>query len=182
MTDTIIMYIAVAIIALLVILSLGIKLWKMIKIIVWNFMLWFLCCMLVVSLNMYISTLWVDSWLYKFLYDARYIFAYLLYIWGLLFIYYKFTIKAKISEDPILEKTSYLIFVPLNTIWLFIMPIMIYVLPQLCIWVDIYDIATWFANNIYLQKIITYSPHIFVLYAFICILSFSEFKSDKSWS
>lgn len=178
MTDTIIMYIAAAFIALLVIISLGIKIEKITKIMVWNFMIWFMCCVIVIALNMYITTLWSDTWLYKFLSDARYIIAYLLYIWGLLFIYYKFTIKAKISSDPILEKSSYLIFVPLNSIGLFIMPIMIYVLPYLCNWANIQDIAVWFTNNLYLQKIIIYLPYIFILYTIFSILSFCEFKWD----
>ena len=176
MTETIIMYIALAVIALFVILSIGIKLEKMVKVIVGNYMLWFLCCMIVICLNMFLSTLGVDNWLYKFLSDTKYVIAYLLYLWLMILIYHRFTIKSKISADPILEKTSYLIFVPINVVWLCIVPLFIYVFPHLVQWLSLTEIADNFTNNLYLQKIIVYLPHIFAVYSILTILSFCEFK------
>jgi hypothetical protein len=180
MTDTIIMYIAMAVFALSIILSIGIKLEKMTKIIVWNFMLWFLCCSIVICLNLLLSTLWPDEWLYKFITDARYVIVYLLYIWCLILIYHRSTIKSKSHSDPILEKTSYLVFVPINAIWLFLMPLFIYIFPHLIDGYTLSEIASNFTTNLYLQKIVLYFPHILALYTIFTILSFCEFKWGDS--
>lgn len=176
MTDTIIMYIAIAVFALCIILSIGIKLEKMVKIIVWNFMLWFLCCSIVICLNLLLSTMWTDTGMYKFITDARYVIAYLIYIGCLILIYHRFTIKAKIHSDPILEKTSYLVFVPINAIWLFLIPLFIYIFPHLIDGSSLVDIAGNFTNNIYLQKVVIYFPHILAIYTIFTILSFCEFR------
>lgn len=182
MTDTIIMYIAVAVFALFVILSIGIKLEKMVKVIVWNFMLWFLCCSIVICLNISLSNIGADTGLYKFLMDARYVIAYLVYIGCLILIYHRFTIKSKLPIDPILEKSSYLIFVPINAIWLCVMPLFVYIFPHLVSWLSLSDIASNFTNNIYLQDVVLYFPHILAIYTLLTILAFCEFRWWDGWS
>jgi len=182
MTDTIITYIAVAVFALFVILSIGIKLEKMVKVIVWNFILGFLCCSIVICLDITLSGMWADTWLYKFLMDARYVIAYLVYIWCLILIYHRFTIKSKLPIDPILEKSSYLIFVPINAIWLCIMPLFVYIFPHLISWLSLGDIAANFTNNTYLQNIVIYFPHILMVYTVFTILAFCEFRGWEGGS
>lgn len=180
MTDTIIMYVAVGVVALLVVLSIAIKLDKMVKIIIWNFILWFLCCSIVFSLSLASKDLWTDAWLWKFLFEVRYILSYLMYLWWMIFMYYRLSIKTKSQNDVILEKSSYLLFVPLTAIWLCIFPTLIYVLPNLCEWLSLTEIAWNVTNNLYLQKIIIYLPYIFIWYSLITILAFSDF-TKKSW-
>ena len=180
MTDTIIMYVAAWLFALLIVLSIAIKLEKMVKVIIWNFILWVLCCSIVFVLNLVSNDLWVDAWLWKFLFEIRYVLAYLIYVWWLIFLYYKLSIKTKSQSDVILEKSSYLLFVPLTAIWVCIFPILIYVLPNLCNWITLNEISWNMTNNLYLQKIIIYLPYIFIWYSIVTILAFCDF-TKKSW-
>lgn len=175
MTDNIIMYISWWIFALLIILSIAIKLEKMVKIIIWNYILWFLCCSVVISLNLISNDMWIGEWLWKFLFEIRYILSYLIYIWWLIFLYYKLSIKSKSQSDSILEKSSYLLFVPLTAIWLCIFPMLIYVFPYFCAWQTLSEIAWNMTNNLYLQKVIIYMPYIFIWYAIVTILALSDF-------
>lgn len=126
MTDSIITYIIIVIIAALVILSSIIWLEKMIKIILWNYILSSICLALSQSINLFIKYLennpdwkifWISNdWFSTFLNNWKTTIIMIIY-WILLFIIYqKSKISIKIPEDEIIQKSLYLFFIPLTVI------------------------------------------------------------------
>lgn len=186
MTDSIITYIIIVIIAALIILSSIIWLEKMIKIILWNYILSSICLALSQSINLFIKYLennpdWktfgiANDWFSTFLNNWQTTIIMIIY-WILLFIIYqKSKISVKIPEDEILQKSLYLFFVPLTVIS-FVITLQIAIM-----WTNILNpnatIFLWNAldQNQYFQLFIKNTPLRILLHWIATIIITSEMK------
>lgn len=181
MTDTIILYIAVWVLMVLVVLAIAIKLERMVRVIVWNYVLWLLCFFVVVSLYTLGNNIWWDVWFGKFLIESRYFVAFLLYIVWRFFAYHNFSVKIKSSSDIVIEKISYLVYVPLTVIGTILTIVFIIVWPMVRAWSTLSEVAVQVTNSTNLQIAINYLPELFVLYTLVTFLSFCEFKWKSGW-
>jgi len=129
---------------------------------------------------MWISSYWWDSWFWKFLYDTKWIILFIIYAWLLFFIYARWKIKISLPADPILEKASYLIYVPLTAIGIFMTIILIFFGPDVFLWKTLTQIAQEFSTNQYIQRFIINIPYIFIVHGLATILTFCEFKWKNS--
>ena len=186
MTQDIIIYIIIVIIWALVILSVTIWLEKMIKIILWNYILSSICLAASQSINLLINYLNTNSWLRffgikndalsNFLLNWQTTIIMIMYAWLLWIIYKNSKISINIPQDEILKKSLYLFFVPLTVIS-FILTIQIAIT-----WIGIFSvnnsIELWniIIDNIYIQMFIKNTPLWILLHWIATILITSELK------
>ena len=186
MTEDIIIYITIVIIWALVIFSVTIWLEKMIKIILWNYILSSICLAASQSINLLINYLnsdpWLsffgikNDWLANFLSNWQTTVIMIIYAALLWTIYKKSKISVNIPQDEILKKSLYLFFVPLTVIS-FILTIQIAIM-----WIGVFSIndsiGIWdiIINNIYLQMFIKNTPLWILLHWIATILITSELK------
>jgi hypothetical protein len=186
MTQDIIIYIIIVIIWALVILSVTIWLEKMIKIILWNYILSSICLAASQSINLLINYLNNNNWirifgigneaLANFLLNWQTTIIMIMYAALLWIIYKKSKISVNIPQDEILKNSLYIFFVPLTVIS-FILTIQIAIT-----WVSIFNINNSIGigniviNNIYLQMFIKNTPLWILLHWIATILITSELK------
>lgn len=176
MTDTIILYLVVWVAMILAVLAIAIKLEKMVRVIVWNYILWFLCFFTVVSLYTLWNNIGWDAWFGKFLIESRYFVAFLLYMLWRFFAYHNFSVKIKWHWDLVMENISYLLYVPLTVIGTILTVMVIIVWPMVRSWSTLATAAADITNNLYLQQAIIYLPELFVAYTIVTFLAFCDFK------
>lgn len=171
---------------MLVIFSVTIWLEKMIKIILWNYILSSICLAASQSINLLINYLnsdpWLNffgiknDWLANFLSNWQTTVIMIIYAALLWTIYKKSKISVNIPQDEILKKSLYLFFVPLTVIS-FILTIQIAIM-----WIGVFSIndsiGIWdiIINNIYLQMFIKNTPLWILLHWIATILITSELK------
>jgi len=186
MTEDIIIYIIIIIIGALIILSVTIWLEKMIKIILWNYILASICLAWSQSINLLINYLnnnpWLkflgikNEWLANFMLNWQTTIIMIIYASLLWIIYKNSKITVSIPQDEILKKSLYIFFIPLTVIS-FILTIQIAIL-----WVSIFNensvIWVWniIINNIYLQTFIKNTPLWIFLHWIATVLITSEIK------
>jgi hypothetical protein len=186
MTEDIIIYIIIVVIWGLAVLSMTIWLEKMIKIILWNYILSSICLAASQSINLLINYLnsnpWLiffgikNDWLASFLYNGQTTIIMIIYLLLLWTIYKKSKISVNIPQDEILKKSLYLFFVPLTVISL-VLTIQIAIM-----WIWVFNTETWIGiwnimiNNIYLQTFIKNTPIWILLHWLATILITSEIK------
>lgn len=186
MTQDIIIYIIIVIIWALAILSVTIWLEKMIKIILWNYILSSICLAASQSINLLINYLNNNSWLMffgikndalsNFLLNWQTTIIMIIYAGLLWAIYKKSKISVNIPQDEILKKSLYIFFVPLTVIS-FILTIQIAIT-----WISIFSvnnsIEIWniIIDNIYIQMFIKNTPLWILLHWIATILITSELK------
>lgn len=175
MTDTLYIYCILWVIAILCVLAFALKLEKMVQIIVWNYVLWWLLFSLWFCLDLAVKASG-KSGVQSFFSDAKIwilLVVYLLFFF--FFVYRRSKIRVDFSSDPLIYKPLYLAFVPLTvismvvTIWLIIL------------WWNAFSLwalssISDFTQNIYLQKIIVNFPYIVCAYSFISLLAISDLK------
>ena len=186
MTEDIIIYIIVIIIWTVAAISFAIWLEKMIKIILWNYILSSICLAWSQSLNILINYLDANPWL-RFFGFKNEIFANFLNNWQttIIMVIYLLLLRAiyktsritiDIPEDEIIKKSLYILFVPLTVIS-FILTIQIAIM-----WVGIFwqlnNMWIWdiIINNVYLQIFIKNTPIRIFLHWIATILITSELK------
>lgn len=186
MTEDIIIYIIIVVVWGLVILSATIWLEKMIKIILWNYILSSICLAASQSINLLVNYLnanpWVkllgitNSWLSNFLLNWQTTIIMIIYAALLWTIYNKSKISVNIPQDEILKKSLYIFFVPLTVIS-FILTIQIAIMGVSIFSVD-NSVGIWniIINNIYLQMFIKNTPLRILLHWIATILITSELK------
>jgi len=176
MTQSLITYIFVWVIALFVVLSFAIGLEKMIKIILWNYILWGICFAASASIDLAINSL-QNEWFANFLSSGKSIIVLILYALLLFLIYHKSKITIDIPWDQIMQKSLYLLFVPLTVLS------MALTLEIILLWTNILNqeslslVVSGFTNNIYLQEFIINTPYWILIHGLATILITSEFKT-----
>jgi hypothetical protein len=176
MTQDVITYIFIWVIALFVILAFAIWLKKMIKIILWNYILWGICFAASASIDLAISTS-TNDWFIWFMTSGKSIIVLILYIALLALIYYKSKITIDIPTDQIIQKSLYLFLVPMTVL-------------SMCLTVEIVLLGTnilsynsllltveWFTKNIYVQQLILNTPYLVLLHWLATVIITSELKT-----
>jgi hypothetical protein len=180
MTDTLIIYLLTWLAAFVFVLAIAIWIERMTRIIIWNYILWFFCFFIWVAIAIWINNFWWDSWFWKFLYDTKWFILFAIYAWLLYLIYAKWKFTIKISSDIIVEKASYLIYVPLTAIGTFMTIILIFFWPDVFLGKTLTQIAQDFTQNQYIQWFIINIPYIFICHWLASIITFCEFKWKDS--
>lgn len=186
MTENVITYIIIMIITALTILCWILWLWKMIKIILWNYILASICFAASLSIDLLIKNLltnpetkvfWTTyQWLANFLNNGQSTIIFLLYILLVLIILSKSKISVKIPDDEIIQKSLFILFIPLTVIS-FILTAQIALMwinmlnPEKIIW-----LSEFINKNIYLEIFLKNTPIWIFLHWIITILITSEFK------
>lgn len=176
MTESLITYIFVGIIAIFVILSFAIGLEKMIRVILWNYILGWICFAASASMKLAIETSQNES-LVNFLTNGQSFIILVLYALLLFVIYHKSKINIDIPTDQIMQKSLYLFFVPLTVLS------MCLTLEIILLGTDILsqDFLLWalegFTNNIYLTQFIVNTPYWILIHAVATIIVTSEMKT-----
>lgn len=176
MTQGFITYIFVGVIAVFVILSFAIGLEKMIKIILWNYILWGICFAASASIDLAISSS-TNEWFANFLSNGKATIILILYALLLFLIYHKSKITIEIPWDQIMQKSLYLIFVPLTVLSMALTLMIILLGTSLLSQESLTLAVTEFTNNVYLQEFIINTPYWILIHGLATILITSEFKT-----
>ncbi len=177
MTQTLMTYLLAGIIAIFVVLSFVIGLEKMIKIILWNYVLWSICFAASASIDLTINTMW-NSWFAKFLQDGKSTIILIMYAVLLFLIYHKSKISIDIPSDQIMQKSLYLIFVPLTVLSMCLTLEIILLWTSLLSYKSLLSVAQWFSKSVYLQQFIINTPYWILLHWLATIFITSEFKTS----
>ncbi|HPC34328.1 MAG TPA: hypothetical protein PLP73_01600 [Candidatus Absconditabacterales bacterium] len=175
MTQTLITYLLIGGVAIIVVLSFVIGLDKMVKIILGNYVLGALLIAISTSIDLSINAMG-ETGLARFLGDGKITILFIIYV-GLLFLVYRASkIKIDFSGDQIMQKSLYLLFVPMAALSVVITLEIIFFGIDILDPVKVLELAKGFADNIYLQQFIANTPYIILGHALITILITSRFK------
>jgi len=188
MTDIVVSYIIIGVLAVLVIFSFSIWSEKMIKIILWNYILGILCLAANQSINIlvnflnttpYSKIIWIQFGnISTFLADSKMWIVLVLYILFLLLLYYKSKIRVNLSDDEILKRSIYLILVPLCVMSI-ILTLEIVILGIDSINLQILQkLANWLTTNVYLHGFITMTPVWILIHGIATVLITTEIKMN----
>lgn len=188
MTNDIIMYIAIFIIGGLIILSFVIGLEKMIKIILGNYIVGSVCLAASQAIKLLINYLianpdlrflWLGSKaLVGFLTNGQATIIFILYVLLLFLIYKKSSVTISMPDDEIIQKSLYLVLVPL-TVLSIILAVEICLIGVEVIsptWIQLAEL--WFGNNKYVQWFIVLTPVWVLIHWLATIIVTSEFKMN----
>ena len=148
----------------------------MIKIILWNYILWSICFATSASIDLAVNSM-SNINMANFLSNGKSTIVLILYALLLFVIYHKSKITIDIPTDQIMQKSLYLFFVPLTVLsmclTLEIILLGTNILSQnILIWV-----AKWFTNNIYLQQFIVNTPYWILIHGIATIVITRELKT-----
>ncbi|MCK9467255.1 MAG: hypothetical protein M0P94_02910 [Candidatus Absconditabacterales bacterium] len=175
MTQTLITYLLAGGVAIIVVLSFIIGLDKMIKIILGNYVLGALSVALSTSIDLAISTMG-ETGFAKFLSDGKLTIIFIIYVALLFLVYRTSKINIDISGDQIMQKSLYILFVPMAVLSVAL------TLEIMFFGISIFDptklleIVNGFTDNIYLQQFVLNTPYLLLAHAFITVLITSKFK------
>lgn len=176
MTQDLITYIFVAVLAIFVILSFAIWLEKMIKIILWNYILWGICFAASASIDLAINTSTSD-WFIGFMTSGKSFIVLILYTALLALIYHKSKITIDIPTDQIMQKSLYLFFVPMTVLSMCLTLEIILLGTNVLSQSSLIWVVEWFTNNIYLQQFIINTPYRVLLHWIATIIITSELNT-----
>lgn len=186
MTQEIITYIIVALLWIFTIASFVIGIEKMIKIILWNYILGTICLAASQSINLWVNYMNSDpegktigilnSKLAVFIWDARIIIILILYAALLVLIFHKSKIYISLPMDDLTQKSLYLVFVPLTVLSIILTLQIAIIWPQAMNIQDLEKIASWLAENKYLYGFLTMTPVRMLLHGIATIIITSELK------
>ncbi len=176
MTDSIILYILVWVLSLLVILSFAIGLEKMIKVIIWNYILWLVALAFSMSIDIAIGTVNGEGFM-NFLTNAKSTIVFIVYAMLLFLLYHKSKINIDIPGDQILQKSMYIFLVPLTVISMILTLEIVFLGTDVFNYNDLVYNIDFFANNEYFQLFVEYTPYWILLHWLATIVTVSEFKT-----
>lgn len=176
MTQNLITYIFVGVISIFVILSFAIWLEKMIKIILWNYILWGICFALSASIDLAINTS-SNDWFINFMTSGKSFIILIIYTLLLALIYYKSKITIEIPSDQIMQKSLYLFFVPMTVLSMWLTMEIILLGTNLLSQGSLIWVVEWVTNNIYLQQFIINTPYWVLIHGIVTIVITSEMKT-----
>ncbi|HOQ78944.1 MAG TPA: hypothetical protein PKX34_02905 [Candidatus Absconditabacterales bacterium] len=175
MTQTLITYLLAGGVAVIVVLSFIIGLDKMIKIILGNYILGTLSVAISTSIDLAINTMG-ETGLAKFLADGKLTIIFVVYVVLLFLIYRTSKINVDISGDQIMQKSLYILFVPMAVLSIVLTLEIIFLGIDILDPIKLIEIAKGFTNNIYLQKFILNTPYLILVHALVTVLITSKFK------
>jgi hypothetical protein len=186
MTENLITYGIIIVVGILAIFSFTIGIDKMIRIILWNYILSSICLAASQSINLAVqymtktpdlTFMWFSyAKVANFLNNGSMTIILILYIILLVIIYRTSKIRIVLPSDEALKKMLQLIFVPLTVLS------MVLTLQIVILWMDgmnitsISSIASAVANNPYMFKFVSLTPVRILLHGIITIFITSEFK------
>ena len=176
MTQELITYLFVWTIAIFVILSFAIGLEKMIKIILWNYILWWICFAASSSIDLAIQTSNNEN-VVNFLTSWQSFIVLILYVLLLFLVYHKSKISIDIPTDQIMQKSLYLFFVPLTVLSMCLTLEIILLGTSIMSQVSLLSVVNSFTKNIYLQQFIINTPFWILIHGIATIIITSEFKT-----
>jgi len=95
-------------------------------------------------------------------------------------VYHKSKISIDIPSDQIMQKSMYLLFVPLTVSSMFLTLEVILLWSNIFTYQSLSAVAQDFSKNIYLQNFIVNTPYLLFLHALITIIVTSGFKMKVS--
>ncbi len=186
MTDTLVTYIFFLLVAVLVILAFVIGNEKMIKILLWNYILATLCLaanqsleiltqFLMITPNLEIMNISYES-IVNFIVAGKTSIVLILYLLLLLLMYQKSKIRIVLPNDEILQKTFSLFLVPLTVISL-VLTLEIVILGMNSLNpASLQILALEFTNNYYIVNFIVLTPVWILLHGLATVLITTEIK------
>jgi len=184
MTDNLLNYIIIWVASILAIFSFVMWIEKMIKIIIWNYILTWICLAAWETLNILINFINTDTeakliWismakLANFLSNSKTTIILLIYWALLIFIYLKSKLSIRLPQDDNIVKWLYFIIVPMTVVSI------ILTLQIALMWIKAFDItyiqtiAEWLWSNNYAYKFFSLTPLRFFLHGITTILISSE--------
>jgi hypothetical protein len=176
MTQTLITYLFVWVVAIFVVLSFAIGLEKMIKVILGNYVLWGICFAASASIDLAVNSL-QNTGFTKLLSDWKSTIVLVLYAILLFLIYHKSKISIDIPSDQIMQKSLYLVFVPLTVLSMCLTLEIILLGTNVLTYKSLMSVVAWFSKNIYLQQFIVNTPYWVLIHGLATIFITSEFKT-----
>jgi len=176
MTQSLITYLFVWIIAVFVVLSFAIGLEKMIRVILWNYILWGICFAASASIDLAISST-ESVGVANFLSNGQSTIVLILYALLLFVIYHKSKINIDIPTDQIMQKSLYLFFVPLTVLSMCLTLEIILLGTNILSQSSLLWVAEWFTKNIHLQQFIINTPYWVLIHGLATIIVTSWFKT-----
>lgn len=186
MTDNLLNYIVIGVTSLLAIFSFVMWIEKMIKIIVWNYILTWICLAAGESITLLVNilnqtpeakTLWIlHAKLANFFTMGQTTFVLILYAALLVVIYLKSKLYIRLPADPNVQKSLYIILVPMTvisfvlTLQIALMGIKVLDVSQLT------SVVKGLAGNNYAYKFIAFTPLWILLHGIITIIITTELK------
>lgn len=182
--DSLITYIIFWVIWILAVFAFVIWTDQMVKVILWNYVLWIICMaasqsidilinFLANNANLSIMSISYDT-LASFFNNGKITFVLLLYALWLILIYKKSTISISFPSDPNLMRTIQILLVPMTVIS------MILTLQMAIIWVNMIDaaklqvIVSWFSQTWYLYEFLRLWPVWLLLHGVLTTIISSE--------
>jgi hypothetical protein len=186
MTEMMVNYLIFWLLIALIVFSIVIWIEKMIKIILWNYILSSICLATSQSINLLVNqlalspeikTLWIlNSKLSQILSDGQTTIILIIYIILLVIIYHKSKIKIDTPDDETTKKLIHLLLVPLTVVSIII------TFQTVLMWINIVNIqsiqsiANSISTNPYLFKFISWTPLWILLHWLATIVITSELK------
>jgi hypothetical protein len=186
MTEMMVNYLIFWLLIALIVFSIVIWIEKMIKIILWNYILSSICLATSQSINLLVNqlalspeikTLWIlNSKLSQILSDGQTTIILIIYIILLVIIYHKSKIKIDTPDDETTKKLIHLLLVPLTVVSIII------TFQTVLMWINIVNIqsiqsiANSISTNPYLFKFISWTPLWILLHWLATIIITSELK------
>lgn len=186
MTENLILYIIIWIIWILIVFSIVAGIEKMIKIILGNYILGWICLAASQSIELFVNFLnaapeskliWMSyKSLWVFCSDAKMTLVLILYAVLLVVIYKTSKIQINLPEDPMVTKGLYVLFVPLTVLS------MILTLQIAIMWINVFSMGqlqivwTWLANYPSILTFLTMMPVWIFLHGVATVLITSELK------
>ncbi len=168
MTWEIFQYIIIWIFAVMAVFSFLIGTEKMVKIIIWNYIIWFwlLCMSMLFNLLVYIfnnnsnwNFLWIPYWwLAKFIESGQITILLLLYLWALLLLFLKSFVSITLPSDPLKRNIILLALIPwtifslIFTLEIVIFGIKLFNVEQLV------ELSKILSNNKLMENFVMYTP------------------------
>lgn len=186
MTEMMVNYLIFWLLVALIVFSIVIWIEKMIKIILWNYILSSICLATSQSINLLVNqltlspeikTLWIlNSKIAQILSDGQTTIILIIYIILLVIIYHKSKIKIDTPDDETTKKLIHLLLVPLTVVSIII------TFQTVLMWINIVNIqsiqsiANSISANPYLFKFISWTPLWILLHWLATIIITSELK------
>jgi len=148
----------------------------MVRIILWNYILWGICFAASASIDLAINSA-QNVWFANFLSSGKATIVLILYALLLFLIFHKSKITIDMPWDQIMQKSLYLIFVPLTVLSMCLTLEIILLGTNLLSQTSLLWVVEWFTKNIYLQEFIINTPYWILIHGLATVVITSEFKT-----
>ena len=186
MTDLILFYIFIWIIVILTIFFLSIWIEKIIKLLLWNYLLMLLTLASHQSLVLFTNFLQKTPTfnflglsygdIANFVSNGKMTFIFILYLWLSLLIYYKSKIHISLPMDDVVQKILYIVLVPFTVVWIIFSLMIVFFGTTIFDPVSLSQLILQLPQNPILFTIISWMPVWLSIHALCTILITSELQ------